>query len=109
AHRVLKKGGSLVSGFVNPVVFLFDMDLEQEGVLKVKYSIPFSDEKDLSKKKVKELIDNHEALEFGHTLEDQIKGQIDAGFMVAGFYEDKGGLVLDEYINTYSVTRSIKI
>ncbi|MEB4597274.1 MULTISPECIES: class I SAM-dependent methyltransferase [Bacillus amyloliquefaciens group] len=109
AHRVLKKDGSLVSGFVNPVVFLFDMDLEQEGVLKVKYSIPFSDEKDLSKKKVKELIDNHEALEFGHTLEDQIKGQIDAGFMVAGFYEDKGGLVLDEYINTYSVTRSIKI
>ena len=47
----IEKGGSLVSGFVNPVVFLFDMDLEQEGVLKVKYSIPFSDEKDLSKKR----------------------------------------------------------
>ncbi|MBT2575697.1 class I SAM-dependent methyltransferase [Bacillus sp. ISL-51] len=109
AYRVLKKGGTLVSGFVNPVVFLFDIDLEQEGVLKVKYSIPFADEKDLTEEKVKELIENKEALEFGHSLENQIKGQIDAGFIVSGFYEDKGGFVLDEYINTYSVTRSLKI
>ncbi|MCY8524733.1 SAM-dependent methyltransferase, partial [Bacillus atrophaeus] len=76
---------------------------------KVKHSIPYSDSADLPKQKVKELIQNNEALEFGHSLEDQIKGQIDAGFMISGFYEDKGGFVLDEYINTYSVTRSIKV
>ncbi|MCY8922486.1 class I SAM-dependent methyltransferase [Bacillus atrophaeus] len=109
AHRVLKKNGTLISGFVNPVVFLFDIELEKQGILKVKHSIPYSDPADLPKQKVKELIQNNEALEFGHSLEDQIKGQIDAGFMISGFYEDKGGFVLDEYINTYSVTRSIKV
>lgn len=69
-YCVLKKGGFLVFGFVNFVVFLFDMDLEQEGVLKVKYFILFLDEKDFSKKKVKEFIDNNEVLEFGYMLED---------------------------------------
>ncbi|MDG9303531.1 class I SAM-dependent methyltransferase, partial [Streptococcus pneumoniae] len=40
AYRVLKRNGILISGFVNPVVFLFDTELEQQGVLKVKHSIP---------------------------------------------------------------------
>ncbi|QRZ93120.1 class I SAM-dependent methyltransferase [Bacillus subtilis] len=109
AHRVLKRNGVLISGFVNPVVFLFDVELEQQGILKVKHSIPYADPEDLPKHKVKKLIDNNEALEFGHSLEDQIKGQIDAGFIVAGFYEDKGGFVLDQYIHTYSATRSVKV
>ena len=34
-------------------------------------------------------IDGGEPLEFGHPLEDQIGGQIDAGFLIAGFYEDR--------------------
>lgn len=109
AHRVLKRNGILISGFVNPVVFLFDTELEQQGVLKVKHSIPYADPEDLPKHKVKKLIENNEALEFGHSLEDQIKGQIDAGFIVTGFYEDKGGFVLDQYIHTYSATRSVKV
>lgn len=96
AYRVLKRNGILISGFVNPVVFLFDTELEQQGVLKVKHSIPYADPEDLPKHKVKKLIENNEALEFGHSLEDQIKGQIDAGFIVTGFYEDKGGFVLDQ-------------
>ncbi|CAN2255413.1 class I SAM-dependent methyltransferase [Bacillus vallismortis] len=109
AHRVLKRNGTLISGFVNPVVFLFDVELEQQGILKVKHSIPYADSEDLPKHKVKKLIENNEALEFGHSLEDQIKGQIDAGFIVTGFYEDKGGFVLDQYIHTYSATRSVKV
>ncbi|KUP39595.1 SAM-dependent methyltransferase [Bacillus halotolerans] len=109
ANRVLKRNGVLISGFVNPVVFLFDIELEEQGVLKVKHSIPYADSEDLPKHKVKQLIENNEALEFGHSLEDQIKGQLDAGFIVTGFYEDKGGFVLDQYINTYSATRSIKV
>ncbi|MEC3704696.1 class I SAM-dependent methyltransferase, partial [Bacillus subtilis] len=109
AYRVLKRNGILISGFVNPVVFLFDTELEQQGVLKVKHSIPYADPEDLPKHKVKKLIENNEALEFGHSLEDQIKGQIDAGFIVTGFYEDKGGFVLDQYIHTYSATRSVKV
>ncbi|MFB7816627.1 hypothetical protein ACFC0X_20925 [Paenibacillus chitinolyticus] len=41
AFRVLKPGGSLISGFMNPVFYLFDWDLQEEGVLQVKHSIPY--------------------------------------------------------------------
>lgn len=51
-------------------------------------------------------------LEFGHTLEDQIGGQIEVGFVVAGFYEDADPNdewdVLGKYMGTYLATRALK-
>ncbi len=32
--------------------------------------------------------DDMQPYEFGHTLEDQIGGQLAAGFVITGFYED---------------------
>jgi len=46
--------------------------------------------------------------QFGHTLTDQIQGQITAGFVIAGFYEDKGEALLDEYTDVFIATRAIK-
>ncbi len=89
SFRVLKSGGHLISGFCNPVVFLFDNDQMQEGKLFVRYSIPFSDIKDLSRDELEQFVQSGEALCFGHTLEDQIGGQTDAGFAITGFYEDR--------------------
>ncbi|MCI3987822.1 hypothetical protein MMJ63_25380, partial [Bacillus vallismortis] len=37
------------------------------------------------------------------------KGQFVAGFFVNGFYEDKGGFVLDLYFHNYSAKRSVKV
>src|SRR5262245_39521747 len=43
AFRVLRRGGSLLSGFCDPVMFAIDPDLEKQGVAQFKYSIPYSD------------------------------------------------------------------
>lgn len=53
---------------------------------------------------------NYTTIEFGHTLESQIGGQIEAGFAITGFYEDNaGGDLLDKYIDTFIATRAIKL
>lgn len=87
--RVLRRGGRLLSGFMNPMFFLFDHEeAEKTGVLEVQYSLPFSDLVSLPKDKLDRISGEGLAYEFGHTLEDQIGGQIDAGFSICGFYED---------------------
>ena len=88
AHRVLKKQGVLLSGFANPIIFAVDPQLEKQGVLQLKYTIPYSDVTSLSREERARYTDKGEPLIFGHTLEDQIGGQLDAGFVITGFYED---------------------
>jgi ubiquinone/menaquinone biosynthesis C-methylase UbiE len=110
SFRILKKGGTLISGFVNPVFYLFDWELEEQGKLEVRYPIPYSDLAYLSEKQIKQQINNLIPLEFGHSLEDQIKGQIESGFMINGFYEDHSGgrRLLDKYIHTFIATKALK-
>lgn len=110
AFRVLRPGGSLISGFVNPLTYIFDLNkADDEGVLEVKYAIPFSDLTSTSEEDRQRLIDRGMPMEFGHSLDDQIGGQIDAGFTIAGFYEDRfPGFVLDKHIATFIATRAVK-
>ena len=42
-------------------------------------------------------------------IENQIQGQIDAGFVICGFYEDRGCYALDNYINTSMATKAVKV
>jgi len=111
AARVLKPGGILLAGFANPLAFIFDLELMNEGKLVVRHSIPYADSRDLRVAELQNLIiSKGEPLCHGHTLHDQIQGQIDAGFVVAGFYEDKApGSVLNDYIDTFIATKSIKL
>lgn len=103
AHRVLKEKGTLISGFMNPVLYLFDDEKEARGELEVKYSLPYSALE-------KEEIIEGQALEFGHTLENQIHGQLEAGFVLTGFYEDDfgGGRTVDSYLKTMIATKAVK-
>ncbi|HKK10638.1 MAG TPA: methyltransferase domain-containing protein, partial [Bacteroidales bacterium] len=106
-HRVLKPGGVLMSGLINPVIF----QLEQErGAFRLAYPQPFSDIHSLPKQKLNELIANNETLEFGHTLTDQIGGQLNAGFVVTDFYEDdwNGERDLDKFLPSFFATRAVK-
>ena len=110
AYRVLRPGGSLLSGFLNPITYIFDIfKADEEGVLEVTYSIPFSDLTSVTDEDRQRLIKEDAPFEFGHTLDDQIGGQIDAGFSIAGFYEDRWpDFVLDKYIATFMATRALK-
>ena len=49
---------------------------------------------------------------FGHTLQDQIGGQLDAGFVLAGFHEDRQPrprFLIDRYLPTFLATRAVKL
>ena len=111
-HRVLKPMGRLLSGAMNPLFYLFNHDeAEKLGTLEVKYVQPFSDLKSLSADELDQLTRDHVAYEFGHSLEDQIGGQIAAGFSIAGFYEDdwdNEATPLNRYTPTYITTLAIK-
>ena len=43
AYRVLRPGGSLLAGFMNPVHYLFDFVALERGELRVAHRIPYSD------------------------------------------------------------------
>ncbi len=110
SYRVLKKKGTLISGFANPTEYIFDLRSLMKGELKVRHKLPYSDLSSISREELQELVlDKGEGICFGHTLEDQIQGQLDAGFVIAGFYEDIGGTVLDEYMNGSIATKAIKL
>jgi SAM-dependent methyltransferase len=110
AYRVLRPGGALLAGFMNPVHYIFDFDLmENQGQLEVRYSIPYSDLTSLDQERRRKYLAEGAPLEFGHSLDDQVGGQLDAGFLLAGFYEDNDPeLLLSKYIPSYIATRAIK-
>ena len=84
-RRVLRPGGRLMTGAMNPAFFLFDHDdVDKGGPLEVRFKLPFSDLDHNPQAR----IDQGEALEFSHSLDAQIGGLIRAGFRIIGFYED---------------------
>jgi ubiquinone/menaquinone biosynthesis C-methylase UbiE len=111
AYRVLKHNGTLISGFTNPLLFIFNDEEEMKGNLKVEHSIPTNSLENLSEEAKIKHIENKHTVEFAHTLEEQIQGQIEAGFLIAGFYEDDfgGRRMIDNYIKTFIATKAIKL
>ncbi len=109
AYRVLRSGGSLLAGFINPLVYIFDMEKADQGVLEVRHSLPYSDVTDLSREELQRFMDSQLPLEFSHTLEEQIGGQLQAGFYLNGFYEDdQPDEIMGKYFRKYIATRAIK-
>ena len=106
--RVLKKCGTLVAGFGSPLEYIFDLKKFEKGELELKYSIPYADIDHQDDEAVREL-SAAEGFSWGHPIEEQIQGQISAGFVIAGFYEDRGCWLFDNYINTSMATKAIKV
>lgn len=109
AYRVLRPGGELLAGFVNPLYFLFDDLAMDRGTLILKYRIPYSDLEQLDAETRKVFEERDEPLAFGHTLDDQIGGQLAAGFRIRGFYEDRArDTPLGDRIACFIATRAEK-
>ena len=110
AGRVLRPGGALLAGFTNPAVYIFDAQQLDEGVLQVRHKLPYSDLTSLRDEERQRYADDLQPLEWSHSLEDQIGGQIDAGLVIAGLYEDVwAGGALDQYMPTFLATRALKL
>jgi SAM-dependent methyltransferase len=108
AFRVLRPGGMLIAGFINPFVFIFG-DYARYPELRVQYGLPFSELTDLPAEERQQYIDEGEALQFSHTLSDQIHGQIQAGFVITGFMETRQpGHPAAAFLPTHMATRAQK-
>lgn len=111
--RVLKPGGRLLAGFCNPALYIFDVEAYEAGKLEIKHSVPYSDYDVFSEAELDARVARGEPIEFGHTLEDQIGGQLTAGLAVTGFYEDVDGEkagegTLGKHLPCFIATRSEK-
>ena len=112
--RVLRPGGCLLAGFMNPAIFLFDWDhIEATGEIGAPcYALPYSDERDLPPEALAARRKRLVPLEFGHTLEAQIGGQLEAGFVLTALREAHRVAEppdpLDPLMPAYIATRALK-
>ncbi|MFR0690615.1 class I SAM-dependent methyltransferase [Enterobacterales bacterium AE_CKDN230030158-1A_HGKHYDSX7] len=107
--RTLRSGGRLLSSFYNPVVFIGDRDpmLAEQGLIRPRYRLPYSDLRDLPPQALSDKQQRGEALVFGHSLTEQIGGQLEAGFVLRGFIEDEQPnprFVVDRFLPTFLAT-----
>ena len=85
--RVLRPGGKLLAGFMNPDVFIFDGAMLEKGEFVVRHSLPYSDLTSISAEEREATFGLDAPLEFSHTLAEQIGGQLQAGFQIIAFRE----------------------
>jgi SAM-dependent methyltransferase len=107
AYRVLRAGGILLAGFSNPAIYIFDGPLAEKGVFKVNYPLPFDATKLTEEERQREFGEQW-PLEFSHSLEEQIGGQLEAGFFLTALYEDQRNSPLGKYMPAYIATQAIK-
>ena len=107
--RVLRHGGILMTGSMNPVHYMFDLFKMDEGILEVAHAIPYSDLTSLPKEDLDEQIEKGLPVEFGHSLTDLLGGQCAAGLMITDLYEDYMlESPLHKYHPSYIATRAVK-
>jgi 2-polyprenyl-3-methyl-5-hydroxy-6-metoxy-1,4-benzoquinol methylase len=112
--RVLQPGGKLLASFYNPIVFVGERSPEdaEQGVIRPRFTLPYSELEHLSKIDLAGKLERGEAFVFGHSLSDQIAGQLAAGFVLTGFQEDMqpvARFVIDRYLPTFIATCAVKL
>lgn len=101
--RVLKKGGRLLAGLDNGLNFLFD-----ESEERVTESLPYNPLK--NREQYERAMQNDWGLQFSHTIEEQIGGQLRAGFILRDVYEDvnSSGLLAEHGAPAFWATLAVK-
>ncbi len=108
--RVLRKGGVLLAGFMNPDLFIFGREAEDgDATLVVRHALPYADLTHLSTTQLKALVGD-QPLEYSHLLSEQIGGQLEAGFVITAFDEAEyhAESLAAKYMPGYFATRAVK-
>jgi SAM-dependent methyltransferase len=108
SFRVLRPGGILLAGFMNPDIFIFDVAaLDDRGELVVRHRLPFTT-LDLSDAE-REHSYGTGPIEYSHSLTEQISGQLAAGFVLTHLVEAPHHAdATARYMPGYLATRAIK-
>lgn len=103
-YRVLKRPGILLAGMDNAINYLFDGEAEREVV----NFLPFNPLK--NPEQMKQLEQSNGGVQFSHTLEEQLGGQLEAGFRLTHLYEDTNGSgrLHEMNIPCFIATRAVK-
>ena len=101
--RILKPGGILLSGLDNGMNFLFG-----EDETRVVNSLPFDPIANPEQRR--QLEEDDCGMQFSHTLEEQLGGQLRAGFTLTDLYEDTNGegFLHEMNIPSFVATRAVK-
>lgn len=101
--RVLKPGGTLLSGVDHYINYIVDGEEKQ-----IVNELPFNPLRNPAQMKLLEADDS--GVQFSHSLEEQIGGQLEAGFTLVELYEDVNseGRLHDLHIPTFLAMRSLK-
>ena len=93
----------LLAGLDNGMNYLTD-DAEKEII----NSLPFDPL--VNADQMKQLTDTDSGVQFSHTLEEQIGGQLEAGFLLTDLYEDTNGegRLHELHIPSFLATRAVK-
>jgi SAM-dependent methyltransferase len=86
SYRVLRQGGLLLAGFMNPDIFIFDVAaLDEREEFVVRHRLPFTS-LDLPEAERKRSYGDG-PIEYSHSLTEQIGGQLAAGFILTHLVE----------------------
>lgn len=101
--RVLKHGGILLCGLGNEINYLVD---ENETV--ISNEMPFNP---LTNDRYKKQLEEEDCgMQFSHTIEEQLGGQLKAGFVLTDIFGDTNGegRLHEMNVETYYVTRAVR-
>lgn len=93
-YRVLKTGGSFIMASSNPIAYVCDYDAEL-GCYKAVNRMPY---------RSTDHADQGDWVEYGHTMESYIGGQLQCGFVLTGYREFQ----MEDITELYFITKGEK-
>lgn len=94
-YRVLKKGGSFIMSSSNPIAYVCDYDAAL-GCYKAVNRMPY---------RSTDHADQGDWVEYGHTMESYIGGQLRCGFVLTGYVEHQ----MEDITELYFITKGEKL
>ncbi len=109
-YRVLRPGGVLLAGWMNPCVYILDFfKIDDAGIIEVRHKLPYADVTHLTPDELDRMRREGTAFEWSHSFDEQLGGQLAAGFVLTGFKEGRDGRNLEaEYLPTQFASRAVK-
>jgi len=108
AARILRPGGRLMTGVINPVFFLFDHDAPGDGARLARFALPYRGDAPGHRSRA-EAAD--EPMQFSHSIQTLLGGQMHAGLHLIDLYEDRwpgANVAVDALTPLYIATLAAK-